>query len=374
MSKKAFIGGVDQNLDGPSLVKLIDADGDTGILRPFNINDGQHQNKSYIAMKTGKIINGKPERKVHRIPYNAALLPHETWLQIDQTVEREVLAKLRAVDDLRSAGLVYNVPNGFAVQALMTQRASRVGTAYLGMDPQEQGGKDRVVFDTVNLPMPCIWSNWGYGARELAVSKRGGLPMDMAGPEDAARACALLAEQMLIGNSSYDQYTYLSGTIYGYTDFGSRITFHLTEPDEGGWTPATMLVELLAGKQDLITAKKEGPYVLYVSPNWSQYLDDDYNSDTSGQTNTITLRERILKIPDFREIRELTQLTGWDILIVQMETATVREVIGMEFTPVNWEEQGGQVLQGRIIGIYVPQIRSDYEGNCGIAHGNTSYT
>jgi hypothetical protein len=374
MSKKAFIGGVDQNLDGPSLVKLIDADGDTGILRPFNIDDGMHQNKSYIAMKTGKIVNGKPERKVHRIPYNAALLPYEIWLQIDQTVERAVQTELRAVNDLRSAGLVYNVPNGFAVQALTTQRASRVGTAYLGMDPQEQGTKDRPVFDTVILPMPCIWSNWGYGARELAVSKRGGLPLDMSSAEDCARSCALLAEKQLIGNSDYDQYTYLAGTIYGYTDFGSRVTFHLTEPTEGGWTPATMLNELLAGKQDLVTAKKKGPYVLYLSPNWSQYLDDDYVSTTAGQTTTVTLRERILKVPSFSAIRELDELTGWDILIIQMETQTVREVIGMEFTPVNWEEQGGQVLQGRVIGIMVPQIRSDYDGNCGIAHGNTSYT
>ena len=53
-----------------------------------------------------------------------------------------------------------------------------------------------------------------------------------------------------------------------------------------------------------------------------------------------------------------------------MKSQTVREIIGMEFTPVQWEEQGGQVLQGRIIGILIPQIRSDYEGHCGIAHGS----
>lgn len=372
MKNQVFIGGVNGAvLDGPALLKLIEADGDPGILRPFNIYDGMHEGKSYVSLrkKGGKIVNGKPEQVVHRIPYNTALLPHEVWLQIDQTVERSVQSELRAVNDLRAAGLVYNVPNGFAVQALMSQRASRVGTAYLGMDPQEQGGKDRPPMDTVVLPLPCIWSNWGFGARELAVSKRGGLPLDMAGAEDAARACALLTEQMLIGNSSYDQYKYLTGTIYGYTDFTSRNTFDITAPTEVGWTPATLLGELLAGRQDLKTAYIKGPYVLYLSTAWSQYLDDDYLSTTAGQTTTITLRNRILQIPDFSEIRELDELSGWDILIVQMKSSNVREVIGMEFTPIQWEEQGGQVLQWRILGIMVPQIRSDYEGHSGIAHG-----
>jgi hypothetical protein len=370
MNTKAFIGGVGGAvLDGPSLFKLDEHNGDAGILRGFNIPDGMHQNKSYISMKTGKIVNGKPERKVHRIPYNAALLPHETWLQIDQTVERSIQDELRAVDDLRSAGLTYNIPNGMATMAFMTQRASRVGTAQLAMDPQEKGVKDRPVVDSVVIPLPCIFSDWGYGARELLVSKRGGLPLDMASAEDAARACAVLAEKMLIGNSDYDQYSYLSGTIYGYTDFSSRNTFDITDPDSQGWTPATLLGELLAGKQTLVDDNMSGPFIIYMSPAWSQYLDDDYLSTTAGQTTTITLRERILKVPAFSEIRELTQLSGWDILIVEMKTRTVREVIGMEFTPVQWEEQGGQVLQGRIIGIIVPQIRSDYEGHCGIAHG-----
>lgn len=365
--KNAFIAGVnDVMLEGPSLVKLIEADCDVGVLRPFNIYDGMHEGKSYIAVKnkaTGK-------REVHRIPYNATLLPHETWLQIDQTVERAVQAELRAVDDLRSAGLVYNLPNGFAIQAFMTQRSSRVGTAQLAMDPQMKGVKDRPVLDTVVIPLPCIFSDWGYGARELAVSKRGGLPLDMSSAEDSARACAVLAEKMLIGNSDYDQYSYLTGTIYGYTDFGSRNTFDITDPDGIGWTPATLLGELLAGKQGLIDDLMTGPYVLYMSPSWSQYLDDDYLSTSAGQTTSITLRKRILEIPDFSEIRELSQLSGWDILIVQMKSQTVREIIGMEFTPVQWEEQGGQVLQGRIIGILIPQIRSDYEGHCGIAHGS----
>ena len=365
------IGG----LSGPSLTKLIEAGGDAGILRPF-----RYDGKSYVSLLNGKKNDdGSPQREVvacadHELLRNAvATLPHEVWLDIDQTVERAAQSELRAVNDLRSAGLVRTIPNGFAVQALMSQRASRVGTAYVGMDPQAGFKKDRPVTDTVLLPLPCIWSGFGFGARELATSRRGGMPLDTTGAEDATRACALMAEKMLIGNSDYDQYQYIANAvIYGYTDHGSRITFTITAPDASGWTGATLVAELLGARQDLIDAKKKGPYIIYLAPAWSQYLDDDYASATAGTTQTVTIRERVLKIDGFQEIRALDELTGWDILIVQMETQTVQEIIGMDWTTVQWEEMGGQAYNWMVLGIYVPRIRADYDGNCGIAHGTTT--
>jgi len=360
-------------LSGPSLTKLIEAGGDAGILRPF-----RHDRKSYVSLLNGKKNeDGTPQREViacndHELLRNTvATLPHEVWLEIDQTVERAAQSELRAVNDLKAAGLTRTIPNGFAVQALMSQRASRVGTAYVGMDPQAGFKKDRPVTDTVLLPLPCIWSGWGFGARELATSQRGGMPLDTTGAEDATRACALMAEKMLIGNSDYDQYKYIANAvIYGYTDHGSRITFTITAPTASGWDGETLVGELLGARQDLITAKKRGPYVIYLAPAWSEYLDNDYVSANAGTTQTITTRERILKIDGFSEIRTLDELTGWDILIVQMETQTVQEVIGMDWTTVQWDELGGQAHNWMILGIYVPRVRADYDGNCGIAHGS----
>lgn len=359
-------------LTGPSLMKLIEAEGDAGILRPFRYNG-----KSYVSLLNGeKDAEGRPKREVvacenHELLKNTvATLPHEVWLEIDQTVERSAQSELRAVNDLKAAGLTRVIPNGFAVQALMSQRSSRVGTAYVGMDPQAGFKKDRPVTDTVLLPLPCIWSGFGFGARELATSRRGGMPLDVTGAEDATRACALMAEKMLIGNSDYDQYQYVANAvIYGYTDHTSRITFTVTIPTDSAWVGSTLLGELLGARQQLVDAKKKGPYVLYFAPAWSQYLDNDYASATAGTTQTVTIRERILKIDGFQEIRTLDELSGWDVLIVQLESQTVQEVIGMEWTSVQWEEMGGQSFNWMILGIYVPRIRADYDGNCGIAHG-----
>lgn len=362
----ASIGG----LDGPSLLKLIDAGGDPGVLRPYRIPSGNPNQEDRCFIEVTNKNTKKRER--HRVPYNATTLPYETWLEIDKAVQRAAQSPMRAVNDLKAAGCVRTLPNGFATAALLGQRASRIGTAELGMDPQGGPRRDRPVSETVLLPLPCIWSGFGFGARELAMSKQSGLPLDTTAAADSMEACARLAEKMLIGNSDYDQYTYAGGTIYGYTDHASRITFHITAPDASGWTPETFIAELLAGRQELIAALRPGPYILYMSPDWAQYLDNDYKSDNAGTTATITLRQRIKQLTEITDIRYLYDLSGWDILLVQMDTNTVQEVIGMEWTTVQWETMGGQSMNWMVLGIYVPQIRSDYDGHLGIGHGGTA--
>jgi len=188
-------------------------------------------------------------------------------------------------------------------------------------------------------------------------------------------ACARLTEQMLLGNASgkASAFTYAGGTIRGYLDHGSRVTFHITAPNSSGWTPETFLAEILAGTQDLIDIYRNGPYVMYMAPAWRVYMENDYVAANAGTTGTITMRERVLKVSEVQDIRYLYDLSGWDILLVQMDKQTVQEIIGMDWTTVQWESMGGQSLDWLILGIYVPQIRADYDGHLGVAHGSPNY-
>jgi hypothetical protein len=353
----------------PSVEKLLDADMDAGILRPWH---DPVTNKAYVTMFNKATKQSENRFVAHRNQISNATLPHEVWIMIDQNVTRAAQTRLRIVADLIGAGLTFAIPNAMGVPVLMTQRASRTGTAVVAMDPAMKGPNDRHIFDSVNIPLPVTFADWGFSARELAISRRGGLPLDVAMGEDQGRAVAEELEKMAIGNSSaYDQFTFGGGTIYGISDFPSRITFTITAPTAGGWVPSTLIGQLLSARQSLIGKKKYGPYVLYMAPAWARYLDQDYLSTTAGQTTTITLRERLLKIAGFSEIRELDTLGAvWDILILQMDTETVREIVGMPITTVMWEEQGGLAQSLKTMCIQVPQVRADYDGNCGIAHGS----
>lgn len=354
---------VANGLHGSNLKKLQAANWDPGILRPFKDKKGREFVTLYNA-QTGKF-------ETKRITCYNDTLPHEVWMEIDETVTRAAQMRLKAVADLRSAGLTKNITNGFSIPLLMTQRATRQGTAKIAMDPAQKGDNDRPEFDSTLLPLPVIFADAWHGARELAISKRGGLPLDMAQFEDAGRAVAVAAEQLVLGNHpTYSQFSYGGGTIYGYLDYPGRTTATITAPTAVGWTPSTMFLEVLAMRQAAYTNLKYGPFVLYLAPTWAQYLDRYYNTTVAGTTVSKTLRACLLEIEGVESIRELDYLTGWDVLMVQMESSTVRLVVGMEVTTVQWEEDGGLSQHYKVMAILVPHLREDIEGNCGIIHGS----
>lgn len=329
---------------------------DVAALRPWIGNDGRH----YIS----KMVNG--EVKAVPLMNATATLRKDDWLMLDRAVVKAAQPRLKAVADLRSAGLTFNIPNGMAKTVLETETQSDINDATVSMDGLRQGASDRPVFDLVNLPLPIIHKDFDFSARQVMVSRNGGSPLDTTTAELAGRKVAEMAEKMLIGTSTV---TYGGGTIYGYTTHNRRLTKSMTLPTAGGWTPATTVSEVLAMRLQAQQAYHYGPYMLYVSTAWDAYMDNDYS--TSKGDNT--LRDRLKKIEGIQDVRTLDYLdtagTGYVMVLVQMTSDTVREVIGMDITTVQWESHGGMQLNFKVMAIMVPQLRADHNNNMGIVHG-----
>jgi hypothetical protein len=116
-----------------------------------------------------------------------------------------------------------------------------------------------------------------------------------------------------------------------------------------------------------------GPFMVYVDSAYDRYLDDEFktNSDKS-------LRQRLMEIDGVQGIRRLDYMTptatGYSssLVWVQMTADVARAVNGMSITTVQWESVGGMRLNFKVMGIMVPQLRADYNGNMGILHGRTA--
>src|SRR5207253_3011307 len=111
------------------------------------------------------------------------------------------------------------------------------------------------------------------------------------------RKVAEEAEKLLVGTSRFNGFSYGGGTIYGYTTFPQRETQVLTNPNDTSWTPALFVREVLSMRQKLVDNKRMGPYVLYVSPSWGLFFDEDYKD-----LGDISLRERLSQITDLQAI------------------------------------------------------------------------
>lgn len=335
---------------------LLNNNFDVATLRPWVGQDG----RTYIAQRdrANKLV-------ACAAPVANATLRHEEWKILDEAIIMAAKPRLRVVADLRSRGLSYSIPNGMGKTVLMSENVSDITPATISMDPARKGESDRPEYELVNLPLPVIHKDFFINARQLAASRNGGSPLDTTMGELAARRVSEEAERLALGTAA--SFSYGGGTIYGLTNFPQRITRALTDPTSSPWTPTILLEEVLAMRQDSMDHFHYGPWLLYNSPAWDQYLDNDYSVESG-----VTLRERLLKINGIQALNTADYLTDYQMILVQLSTDVVREVVGMDITTIQWETEGGMRLNFKVMAILVPQLRVDANGNTGLVHGSVA--
>lgn len=315
---------------------------------------------------------------------NAATLRKEDWIQLDRQVIRPARQRLQAAADLEAA----NSFGGFNAMGKMTleyQAMSDPGEAFVDMDGRTDGRTDTPLFILRSLPLPITHSDFGFSSRELMVSRNSDTPLDTVMGEAAGRRVAERIEDEVIGMVTGITYgTVTSGpgahtgtsTVYGYRTFPQRLTktnFTVPTTTNGPTTYA----EVLAALDQLYSQFFYGPFMLYHSTAWSQYMDSPF-STAGGNHPGETLRTMLKKIPAIQDVRRLDRLTGltggdaYTLLFVQMTPDVAQMVNGMDITTIQWEEKGGLDLRFKVMAIKVPRLRSDYNSRTGILHGTTA--
>jgi len=375
---------------------------DPGILRPVIQTDGQR----YCYIKTGHMIrNAKGEetpeskfiplqRLVERgmVPYtfNASALPYQTWLRIDRDVIRASRQRLQAWDDLAAANS-YGGFDGMSVTAIAREAMTDPGDAKVDMETLTDDFNDASLLTPDVIPLPIIHAGSFIPQRRLAVSRNAGLPLDTTQIEMAARRCSETLEKMTIGETDFSGLTIGSSTtfanrgIYGFKTQADRIT----KTDLTDISTITEGTSQSALKDDVVEMIKLafaqnffGPFVLYYNSGYDEIMQSDYwiKVTSGGAAPTKTVSQRIKEIEGIQKVQRLDMLSSSSLclLLVQMTSETVRAINGMEFVPVQWTEQGGARIMIRVMGIKVPDLRSQYVGTsastrkCGIVHGTTA--
>lgn len=334
------------------LQRLCKYDADEGVLRPFRHND-----KTYITLN-----EDTPAEKNVLITNAPAFLSKQAWVDFDEAVVRVMRDELRVWGDLIAEGLVRRVPNALAKPILQYATRTDAGNATMSMDGLRKAETDRALTDLASIPLPITHGDLTFSYRDVLVSKNTQMPLDTDMIEQTTRKCAELVEQMTLGTAS--SYSYAGGTIYGLTNHPSRNTVTITAPTDAAWTPQLLFAEINAAIQTLADDNHRGPYGIYFSRPWVQYLNDDYSQVLKDGSTVNRLRE----VEDVKWIRKVDYLTGFQILVINLNSQVVRALDGFSFRTVQWEGHGGMELNFKIMGIMVPQVRVDASGNSGIVH------
>jgi len=300
---------------------------------------------------------------------------------MDKRIVHAARQRLRAVQDLESASS-YGGFNAMGRMTLEYQAMSDPGEAVVDMHANTDARTDTPHFILRSLPLPITHADFGYSERELLVSRNSDTPFDMVMSEAAARRVGESLEDQLIGNTTEVIYgtqtagprahTGASG-VYGYLNFPQRLTkTNFTAPTAGGWVPDTTHNEVLAALDQLYAQFFYGPWVIYHSIDWTQYMNRVY-AVSGGNNPGETLRTMLLKNPDIQDVRRLDRLTStFTFIFVQMTSEVAELVNGLDFTTIQWQERGGLDLRFKVMAIKVPRLRSDYHGRTGILHGTTA--
>lgn len=314
--------------------------------------------------------------------FNAATLRKDEWIQLDRVVQESYLERLRAWTDLQAAASF----GGFDAMSKMVlehETMNKPGIALMDMDGDRDGQADTPLFQLEGMPLPLVYSSFSYSKRRLMASRNSGTPLDTVMGRFAGRAVAEVIERVTIGTlagMTYGASTRYSraSTVYGYTTFPDRLLkTDLTVPT--GLNPQATVDDVLEMREQLYDAKRFGPYMIYHSTDWDRYLDNDY-AFTAGATYGVnpnkTLRNRLREIDGIMDVRRLDFLTSdndpFTLIMVQMTEDVCRAIDGMGLSTVQWESMGGARINFRSMAIQVPQMRSDYDGNCGILQATTA--
>ena len=287
-------------------------------------------------------------------------LLYDEWKAFDDVVLPAAQERLIGVGDLQSRGLTYTIPNGMGKTALMYQDASGIEDAEINMDGITKAQRDRPEYDAIYLPLPIIHCDFWFSAREIQVSRSGGMPLDTTMAGLSARQVAEKVEEILfIGAGAY---TFGGGTIRGYMDAPQRNTGSMTV-DWATATGAQIITDVRAMKQASIDALHYGPWILYIPTAYETALDEDFKAASDK-----TIRQRILEISGIEAVKVADKLTAANVLLVQMTSDVVRIVDGLPITTVQWDSEGGMKVNFKVMTILVPQIRNDQNNNSGVTH------
>ena len=141
MKRDYFLNGA---AHGDVALRLMKSDFNINALRPWSDEEG----RTFMTV----IENGEP--KVVQIQNATASLRKDAWKHLDGAVLKSARQRLKAVADLRSRGLVYNIPNGLRKTVLETEMVGDVNDATVSMDGLREGANDRPQFELINLPLP----------------------------------------------------------------------------------------------------------------------------------------------------------------------------------------------------------------------------
>lgn len=310
--------------------------------------------RSYMAVNSNGKVVAQP------IQTNA-LLQKDEWIAYDTAVRSIATIRLNGINDLRSAGLIWNAGDLGSTIAEW-EASSDMTNAEINMAGVTTTENDSVQFSLEGTPIPIVRKDFQVNIRRLLASRRMGQGVDVTQAQISTRKVAEASENMLFNGASLKSGGY---TLYGYTTHPNRNTGSL----QYDWAAtATTGAQILSDVRAMINALKVdrhyGPFKLYISQNFESKMTEDYSANKGDNT----IRQRIEAEPDISGISVSDVLADDTVIAVQMTSDVIDLAVAQDITTVQWDRGDGMQTNFAVMAAWAPRIKPDYADRLGIAH------
>ena len=309
------------------------------------------------------IVRVNSSGKVEKVRVNTpASLRYDEWKDIDRRVVEVATERLIGIKDLISKGLTHNL-GSIGQTVSLWDRSSDMTAGGVSMSGITEGEEDTVAFEYQQVPVPIVHKDFRLNIRRLVASRAMGESIDVIQSDIAARRVSEKSEDMLFAGNAIQ----VDGsTIAGYTTHTHRNTVDLVlawdDPSITGQDIYDDVEAMVAGAR---ADNLFGPYTLYIPGNYEGVLDRDFYPGT-GDTRTI--RQRLMQISGVGEITVADRLADDNVILVQMTRDVVDLAIAQDISTVQWQIDGGMQERFKVMAVWVPRIKSDYDGKSGVVH------
>jgi hypothetical protein len=200
------------------------------------------------------------------------------------------------------------------------------------------------------------------------MSQKQGSPLDSSLAEDAAFQVGDLLEDVFLNGRS-TSLIYKAAPLYGLLDFpGTQNPTIGAAWDASGKTGVQIIEDVLEMILTSTTEKYYGPWALFIPDAWRTVLNRRcYDNDARN------VKEVILAIDGVVSCLVAPKLPTNTPLLINLSPQTVQVADGMPIASIPWEGPAPyEDLHNKVIGMRLPRLGQDYNGNCGIVKGTVS--
>jgi len=292
------------------------------------------------------------------------LLRKDEWEVFDEVLIEVARQRLVAAGDLISRGLTFNIPEALGRMVLTWEEMSGMEPAVRSMEGITRGRSDRQSFRSNSIPLYITHEDFWISLRTLMASRKLGEPLDTTQITEATIQVTESIEDAVFNGAGL---TVGGNTVEGYTTHGNRNTGNF-EATGDAWDAAGKTGEqILDDVSSMIAAAHVdlmfGPYVMYVPTAYWVPLIKDFKANSDK-----TVLSRLLEIPTLESIKVADKLGADNVLLIQMTRNVVDLVVGEEPQNVQWETDGGFLINFKVLAIMLPRIKKDHEDRSGIVH------